>query len=78
HADSVGGVTAADLKALARAQQLPPKAKIGSAQRFTEKVGGQGGTAYNLQCPPGYAVTGIQGTYESYVNAITLICTPLE
>lgn len=77
-AASLGGVSAAELKALVRAQANPSKAKVGSGQRLSDKVGGQGGEPYSQQCPPGYVVTGLQGTYESYVNSITLICSPLE
>jgi len=83
-ADSVGGLTAVDLRNLIKqstAAETPKetqKVRIGEAQRFTEQVGGLGGQPFTLQCPPGHVVTGIRGQAAGYVDQIALICSPLE
>lgn len=82
-AEAVGGLTAADLRNLIKqstseAPKDAHKVKIGETKRFTEQVGGQGGQAFTLQCPPGHVVTGIRGQAAGYVDQISLICSPLE
>lgn len=82
-AESVGGLTAVDLRNLIKqsTSETPKgtqKVRIGEAQRFTEQVGGMGGQPYTLQCPPGHVVTGIRGQAAGYVDQISLICSPLE
>ena len=38
--------------------------------------GGTGGGASSLQCPQGYLVTGLTGTADSYVDSLSIVCTP--
>lgn len=55
------------------------KVKIGGAKKYTNRVGGTGGTVEYLElCPKGYVVTGIRGGAGIYVDSIQLICSPLE
>ena len=77
-ADAIGGMTAADLKNLAKTTGTPAKPKIGANKRYSEPAGGTGGNAYTLQCPTGYVVTGIKGGAAAYVDSLSLICSPLE
>lgn len=82
-ADSVGGLTAVDLRNLIKqstseSPKETQKVRIGETKRFTEQVGGLGGQAFTLQCPPGHVVTGIRGQAAGYVDQIALICSPLE
>jgi len=77
-ADAIGGMTAQEIKNLAKTVTTPAKPKIGATKRYTEQVGGTGGNPYTLQCPPGYVVTGIKGGAAAYMDSIVLICSPLE
>lgn len=47
-------------------------------QRAGDEVGGTGGTSYEMHCPDGYVVTGIEGGAGRVVDSITLLCSPLE
>lgn len=81
NADAIGGMSAADVKALAKqlaAPQQGGKVKIGAAKRFTDPAGGTGGTPFSLQCPPGYIVTGIKGQAAAFIDQLQVICSPLE
>ena len=80
NADAIGGMSAADVKALAKQLAAPQggKVKIGAAKRFTDPAGGTGGTPFSLQCPPGYVVTGIKGQAAAFLDQIQVICSPLE
>ncbi len=75
-ADSVGGVTADELKRIA--SRGASKVTIGGNKRYSNSAGGQGGQPYTLKCPKGYVVTGIRGGAAAYVDSLTLICSPLE
>jgi hypothetical protein len=82
-ADSIGGMTAADLKALATkttqaAAAGGSKAKLGAALRYTDAAGGGGGQEFTLQCPPGHVATGIRGRGAMMIDQISVICAPLE
>lgn len=82
-ADTIGGMTANDLRNLAKQAQAattaaPPKAKIGQASRFTDAAGGPGGAEFTLQCPPGHVATGIRGRGAVMIDQISVICSPLE
>ncbi len=48
------------------------------ATNFLSSNGGSGGTAFDLRCPRGWAVTGLQGRAASVVDRIQLICAPVE
>jgi hypothetical protein len=83
-AETIGGLTAADLRNLAKQAQTPPaataaaKAKIGATSRLTDSAGGSGGSEFVLQCPPGHVATGIRGRGAVMIDALTVICSPLE
>lgn len=82
-AESVGGLTAVDLRNLIKQSTSDTskdthKVRVGESKRFTEQVGGMGGQPFTLQCPPGHVVTGIRGQAAGYVDQIALICSPLE
>ncbi len=82
-ADSIGGMTAADLKALVTkttqgAASGGSKAKVGTVLRYTDTAGGGGGQEFTLQCPPGHVATGIRGRGAMMIDQISVICAPLE
>jgi len=77
-ADAIGGMSAQEIKNLAKTAGTPGKPKVGATKRYSEQAGGTGGTPYTLQCPPGYVVTGIKGGAAAYVDSLMLICSPLE
>lgn len=80
--DSIGGMTATDIRNLAKQAQAaaapPPKPKVGAPSRFTDNVGGTGGTEFTLQCPPGHVATGIRGRAAALIDQLSVICSPLE
>jgi len=80
-ADTIGGLTATDIRNLAKQAQTPPaaaKAKVGSPSRYSDSAGGNGGTEFTLQCPPGHVATGIRGRGAMMIDQISVICSPLE
>ena len=83
-ADTIGGMTANDIKNLAKQAQstssatAQAKPKIGQASRFTDAAGGPGGTEFTLQCPPGHVATGIRGRGAAMIDQLSVICSPLE
>lgn len=44
----------------------------------TETVGGPGGVTYRITCPEGQVVVGITGRAGSVVDALGVVCAPLE
>jgi hypothetical protein len=83
HADAIGDMTVADLKALAAkvgqgAAAGAAKAKLGATLRYTESAGGTGGQEFTLQCPPGHVATGIRGRGAMMIDQLSVICAPLE
>ncbi|MBM4388684.1 MAG: hypothetical protein FJ088_13155, partial [Deltaproteobacteria bacterium] len=51
------------------------KIKIGGSKKYTNRVGGTGGTSEYLElCPKGYVVTGMRGGAGIYLDSIQLIC----
>lgn len=82
-AETIGGMTANDLRNLAKQAQAGAaapvaKVKIGQATRLTDSAGGPGGQEFTLQCPPGYVATGIRGRGAVMIDQIGVICSPLE
>lgn len=53
-------------------------ARIGTAQRTTGAIGGEGGRPYRLVCPKGYVAIGIQGGAGKLVDSMEVICAPIE
>ena len=54
------------------------KATIGSRKRFGNRVGGTGGGEFEEMCPKGYMMTGLKGGAAAYVDAVQIVCSPLE
>lgn len=75
-ATSVGKLTEKGIRDLLKGAKT--EINIGSSKRYSERIGGQGGEAYSVSCPKGYVVTGLRGGAAAFVDAITLICSPLE
>ena len=45
---------------------------------FAPQAGGAAGAAKAMDCPPGYAVTGMNGTLSDVACSIQLTCTRIE
>lgn len=52
--------------------------RIGTERRPMERIGGSGGTPYDIRCPAGYVVTGIEGRAGRLLDSITVVCSPLQ
>lgn len=75
-ADKLGSLTAEDVQE--KLKRTGGKATLGKKKHFSASAGGDGGTHYELLCPPGYVVTGVRGGGGIYLDSIKLICQPLE
>lgn len=75
-ADRVGNLSIEQLDA--RYKRKESGARVGTAQRTTGAVGGDGGRPYRLVCPKGYVVIGIQGAAGKLIDSLEVICAPLE
>ncbi|MFU8806191.1 MAG: hypothetical protein ACNA8W_20435 [Bradymonadaceae bacterium] len=51
---------------------------VGTERRVMELIGGRGGAAYDVRCPPGFVVTGVEGTAGRVVDNFRLVCSPLQ
>ena len=51
---------------------------VGNRTVVLDLIGGDGGDPYSLSCPPGHVVTGIRGRHGALVDALELVCSPLE
>lgn len=51
---------------------------LGSEREVMKRVGGSGGERYQVNCPPGYVVTGIKGGAGKLLDSIQLICQKLR
>ena len=54
------------------------KPTIATKTRFSPPAGGDGGTPYEVRCPPGYFVTGVKGHSGIYLDSVQLICSTFE
>lgn len=55
------------------------KAKVGRARRYGNRVGGPGGVSeFNEMCPKGYVMTGLRGAAGNFIDAVQIVCSPLE
>ena len=52
--------------------------RIGSQTQLSDRVGGNGGSPYNVSCPSGHVVTGIRGRAGALIDAFELICSPIQ
>lgn len=75
-ADRVGNLSIEQLDA--RYKRKESGARVGTAQRTTGAVGGDGGRPFRLVCPKGYVAIGIQGAAGKLVDSLEVICAPLE
>ena len=41
----------------------------------TETIGSENGSSFTLTCPPGYVVTGIEGSVDKGIQGIRLVCS---
>lgn len=41
-------------------------------------IGGRGGEAYKVDCPPGFVVTGIEGRAGRVVDSLHIVCSPIQ
>lgn len=77
-ADAIGGLTAKELREAVDAAKEGAKPTLGGKARYSEAAGGPGGQRYELLCPKGYVVTGIQGGAAMFVDSLSIVCSPLE
>jgi hypothetical protein len=47
-------------------------------RRVMESIGGQGGGPYDVRCPPGFVVTGIEGAAGRVIDSIRIVCSPMQ
>lgn len=52
--------------------------RLGNDRRVMPKTGGDGGSPYQINCPPGYVVTGIKGGAGKMVDSVTVVCQKLR
>ncbi|MCA9517089.1 MAG: hypothetical protein KC635_19235 [Myxococcales bacterium] len=77
-AESIGGLSAKELREAVEAVKAGGKSSLGPKPRYSEAAGGPGGQRYELLCPKGYVVTGIQGGAAMFVDSLSIVCSPLE
>ncbi len=75
-ADKLGSLTADEVEE--KLKRTGGRVTLGKKKHFTASAGGDGGTHYELLCPPGYVVTGVRGGGGIYLDSIKLVCQPLE
>jgi len=80
-ADSIGGLTLDQIMQKLGDVRQPGKGgsvSIGTARKYGNRVGGNGGTTeYNEQCPEGYVMVGLRGAYGLYLDSTQIVCAPL-
>ncbi len=52
--------------------------RIGSQRVVPDGAGGAGGTPFEVRCPPGHVVTGLEGRAGRLLDYMTVVCSPLE
>lgn len=52
--------------------------RIGSERVVPTGAGGAGGAHFDVRCPPGHVVTGIEGRAGRLLDYLTVVCSPLE
>jgi len=73
NADKLSGLTLKQVTAVI-ARAIRP----GRTRRTTSVAGKSDGKVFQLECPPGHVMTGIQGSADDTIRSIKLICRPLE
>lgn len=51
---------------------------LGTEQAVQQRIGGAGGDPYQVNCPPGYVVTGIKGGAGKMIDSISIVCSQLR
>ncbi|MBA2661801.1 MAG: hypothetical protein H0U74_05865 [Bradymonadaceae bacterium] len=51
---------------------------VGTERRTMEPAGGRGGVPYDIRCPPGHVVTGIEGRAGRVLDSLQIVCSPLK
>ena len=69
----VSGLDLDQLKAV-MARSIGP----GGKRRLTSIAGSTDGETFTLECPPGHALTGLEGTAADGLRSLRLICRPME
>lgn len=54
------------------------KARLSQGVRYSPAAGGEGGTPFEIRCPPGYVAVGLKGAAGIYLDAIQLLCATFE
>jgi hypothetical protein len=89
---ALDGITAEDIEELANlallrlgehmadpnAHSASARYRIGSERVVPTGAGGAGGTPFDVRCPPGHVVTGIEGRAGRLLDYMTVVCSPLE
>ncbi|QDG54702.1 hypothetical protein FIV42_29345 [Persicimonas caeni] len=52
--------------------------RLDGERAVQKRVGGPGGAPYQVNCPPGYVVTGIKGGAGKLIDSVQLICQKLR
>lgn len=91
-AESIGEMSAEDIKKVSElalnrlgdhladpdAHQATGGLVLDDKHAVQKRVGGAGGSPYQVNCPPGHVVTGIKGGAGRMVDSISIICTKLK
>lgn len=61
------------------AHQAVTGPSVGRVRRvMDDSAGGTGGSPFDIRCPDGHVVTGIEGNAGRIVDRLTIVCSPLE
>lgn len=52
--------------------------RVGDERKVQKRIGGSGGKNYEVNCPPGYVVTGLTGGAGRLVDSIRIVCSKLR
>ncbi len=89
---ALDGMTAEEIEALAnlaltrlgehiadpQAHSVAARHRIGSERRVPDGAGGRGGAHFDVRCPEGHVVTGIEGRAGRLIDYVTVACSPLQ
>lgn len=54
------------------------KRGVSTERRTMDSVGGRGGEPYDVRCPPGFVVTGIEGRAGRVLDSLRIVCSPIQ
>ncbi len=59
--------------------KLGGKSPVSTERKLMDtRAGGRGGEAYKIHCPPGFVVTGIEGTAGRLVDSVQVVCSQIQ